>query len=53
MIELKMLKLVDTLLKKDWAMVAYANLTFPQVNRLIIFSPRGFSDLVLILVLVS
>ena len=51
MIEQNMWRLIDTLLKKDRTMVAYTFLTFPQVNKLLIFSPMGFSDKVLTLVL--
>ena len=54
MIEPNMWRSIDTLLSKDWTMVAYACIpSFPQVNKLLIFSPRGFSDRVLIPVLES
>ena len=39
MIELNMWRLIDTSLKKDWTMIAYAFHTFPRANRLLMFSP--------------
>ena len=39
--------------KRDWIMVAFVFLTYPQGNKIFIFSQRGSLDKILILVLAS
>ena len=53
MTEPNMWRLIDTLSKRDKIVVAFASLTYPRANKMLIYSQRGSLDKTLIHVLAS